>query len=482
MTTRCARRLDVAYIGWAVVFSLSSCSKSNIEAQGPDASKPVSSITECVEVIPDVQYQCPGAGLVVGKHTVTYVDMSVDNVMAANPSAPDQAGDVIISTGKLYSQFSWATSVSTASPNLQYITSARMKQNCSALSCSFGRITLWLDSWDPTTNTWTLTNMAPVYGLNSEAHGWSTWLHGTAALFNALVWPTSTGWVVSQSDNAAQIYNLTIDSGGKVTLAEFAPAKLHDPNCLTGRVSAMPNLAENACFDGQRIAFERRCYQGEAVTAFWNNTQYDGSGGACLPNAPSDMQVPILRVYVAELDANCVPKKSWASGGLLPVHEPATDNIYRQIGNTPEWGEMIPAISPDGNYVGVSTLMGPSSNADSCTGFRYGLQDVNDQHSGGQIRILHWCPLERDNATGQITCSHPMTALNPGGFNPPEATTIPTFYSSGGAMTVLFSRYWAQYQQGPVMNIMQNDLGTSYHLLTFGTDGSNMLWVQAIYR
>jgi hypothetical protein len=323
---------------------------------------------------------------------------------------------------------------------------------------------MWLDQWDPVTHQWVLTNLAANYGFNSNSHGWATWLYGNLGLFNAAIGTTPPDL------DATQIWRVDIGTSG-FTVSQFAPVQLGtDKTCLTGMVSAQPNLNANTCFDGQRLAFVRRCY-GDRVQAYWNNTKFDGTGSACVAAYPSSTTVPVLRTYVVELDNSCVPKKSW--GYIITAHEPSTDNIYKQMGNTAEWGEMHAAISADGNYLAFVALKGPPSDPSACAGFSYGLLDRNNPTSGGDIRILRWCPLSK-NPNGQVTCSSAPTELSVPNRppwippNPPPGSLNPGFFQSSNGLSVVFSLLWSQYHADPVYELMQNDLGSAYQLLPFG--------------
>jgi hypothetical protein len=271
--------------------------------------------------------------------------------------------------------------------------------------------------------------------------------------------------------NSTQLWRVDIGSGG-YTVSQFAPVQLGtDTTCLTGMVSAQPNLNANRCFDGQRLAFTRRC-NSDRVWAYWNNTKFDGTGSACVAGYPSNTTVPVLRTYVVELNKSCVPKKSW--GYIRPAHEPSTAHIYKQMGNSAEWGEMQAGISADGNYLAFDALKGPPSDPSACAGFGCGLSDTNDPTSGGNIRITSWCPLSKNPDTGQVTCSSAPTELSVPNTppwippNPPPGSLNPGFFQSTNGLTLVFSLLWSQYNTPNILQLMQNDLDSSYQLLQFG--------------
>ncbi len=446
---------------------------------------PAAPADSCSVIVPDVQYRCSGRKLEPSRHNVTYMNWTTDNIMASNAKSPLQAGDVIIATNRLLVEHNWLTRVAKVSPNYFMMISAREKRFCdpdTGRTCSYGRTTLWLDIYEPSSGTWLLTNLAHFYGFNSESLGWSAWLHGKKAIFNLLVRPEGSGWYTTRAGHNPQIYTLDFDSG-VISVSKFAPGQLEDTNCLTGRVDAVPNLAANSCFDGQRIIFVRRCNDGESTNAYWNNTSYDGTGRACIPGAARTYSVvPVLRTYVVELNAACTPKKSWADNGISPLREPPTDDIHKQMGVIPEWGDMLASISPDGNYAAVATNFGPPGNSSPCAGFYYNLQDAMIPNSGASARRISWCRLRKDPTTGQISNEGPLTLLSPFGMDPPETTLLPSFFPMGDTMSLLFTARWAQFNQAGFSSIMQSNLNSDYQSFYFGTpNAANMGSIQAIH-
>jgi len=198
-----------------------------------------------------------------------------------------------------------------------------------------------------------------------------------------------------------------------------------------------------------------------------------------------DLSIAVLRTFVVELYANCTPKHSWANGGILPVRQPPTTNApYKQMGIVPEWGDMLAAISPDGNYVVVATNQGPPEDTRGCAGYGYVLQDNNNEYSGQSARTAQWCSLAKNSTTGQITCDSSMNVLDPGAFtppNPPGSNPVPSFISMGGQMTVIFNLNWSQYKTADYWQIWQNNLGADYQQFFFGTNGNTIGAVQPIY-
>ncbi len=453
----------------------------------------------CTEIAPDFQYRCRGNPVKQG-YNLSFVSLTDNSLMGANANDPHFNPGRILGNA-LMKKFQWATRVASVSPGLNAILTARTKNNCPAYdprrpnvgkTCSYGNTTLWLDTWEPDTKTWLHTNLNHYYGYNSEAHGWATWLYHGRGLFNVLVRRLGAPAMSRQEDNNPQIYSVDF-TDKKIRVEKFAPAQLEDANCLTGRVTVMPNLKRQSCFDGQRLAFVRRCYAGERMNAWWNNTRYSGSGKACPGiNAPS-LLVPVLRTYVVELDASCTPKKSWGhaqsarqSKIIAPARTPPDSHIYRQMGAVAEWGDMLSAISPDGNYLAVATTMGPSEEASSCSGFQYVLQDPENPVSGNSSRRVHWCRLEKSVSTGQITCAAPMEQLTGDPFMPPPSTLLPTFLPLFEGYGLLYSTHWAQQDNPQFLGITRSFFEEGYDQydrMFFGTeDGNDIFAAQAIYH
>jgi len=358
-----------------------------------------------------------------------------------------------------------------------WMLTSRTKGSCTTLSCSYGNATMWLDIYNSTTNSWLLTNLAQVYGLNSGVDGWATWLYSSYGLFNA--WKSG----LNTPFPTKQIFSVSITSSGAATLSLFAPTQLFDPYAYTGRIFAVPNLSALSSFDGQRISFVRM-NNNEPSGIYWafsNSNNYYPNGSICIQTQGQGWHA-VLRTFVVELYANCTPKHSWANGGILPVRQPPTTNApYKQMGIVPEWGDMLAAISPDGNYVVVATNEGPPGTTDGCEGYGYVLQNTNIPNSGQSARIAQWCPLAKNSTTGQITCSTSMTVLNQNTFNPPGSNPVPSFIAMSGGMTVIFNVNWAQYETADYWQIWQNNLGADYQQFLFGTNGNTIGAVQPIY-
>jgi hypothetical protein len=405
--------------------------------------------------------------------------MQNNSIMASNIYYPNQSGLLIIDTSTLLTNYSWGTQISTPSPNLKLMLSARGKNNCYNSTCSYGQTTMWLDVYNSTSNTWLLTNLAHYYGLNSSIDNWSTWLYSTGALFNA--------WVSNLPSVNKQIYYIQIYSNFSVNAINlFSKNQLYDSNSYTGRISATPNLnlTTNTCFNGQRISFVRRTYNEPPGNnwAYWGSNNYLQNGSYCLNNSIQlqNNSIPILKTYVVELYSNCTPVLSWPN--IQPVRQPPNTNFpWKQMGIISEWGDMLSTISPDGNYIAVAPTMGPMSNTNACAGFDYILSDINNINSGTASRMTQWCNISKNITTGQITCSNNMTIVNSNNFQPLASTPLPSFYLMGNTMTLIFMQNWAQYLNGTYYQIWQNNLSTGYQQMYFNTNGNEIYSAQMIY-
>ena len=407
----------------------------------------------CIIVEPNKVIDCPYHPLSKEKHNYVFLDMRTGHTRAADINNPSAPADIILDP--LPAKTKWSPGVYTGvSPNGKAIIVSRSHMKCAPFpkpkgtACSYGRPVAWLALHVPDSKTalsggaWRHINLAYSYGLNSEIHNWSTWLHEDMALFNGLVKPKGK-WAMRQQENNAQIYAVKI-TNNSIQVKPYAPAQILRKNCLTGRVSAQPSTQGKQCFDGQRLSIVRRCYNEPNTAenwAWWNNKSFDGTGGACLAGMGT-MSVPVLKTYVTELDENCVPKQSFEQ--MKPVRKPPTDNIYRQLGHVPEWGDMLAAISPDGKYIAVATNMGniEGDPDNACGGFYYSLADGNNPASGNAARQTHYCALDSD-----LTCKgdHDSMTMVPTTLHPPESTPAPDFVTlNDGSMSLLYNFYWNQ--------------------------------------
>lgn len=419
----------------------------------------------CREVIPDEEIRCPFHPIDASRNDVVFVDLSDGSIRAASVDRPGQAaGDVVFDP--FLSDLGWIGLATAVSPSLERALIMRAKPGCppftgvpgAGLSCSYGRVTLWLAYHDAATHEWVHLNLSHRgLGRNSEAHGWSTWLHRDVALFNALVYPDDAGWTTRQEDNVTQIFAVRFRSDRDFTIEPFAPARLQRSNCLTGRVSAQPSTEPTRCFDGQRVSFVRRCFAPPIAVdswAWWNTRFADGSGGPCLAGQPS-LQVPVLSTYVMELDASCEPKRSFEA--MSPAHVPPWGPVYRQMGLVAEWGDMLSAISADGKLLAMATNMAdPRTPDDNCGGFKINLEDPTKPLSGESNRNTHVCALD-----GSLRCASEPVRLGTL-LSPPESTPLPGFVFRrtpyGFARSVVFSRRWSQPGSAPVNDVVRVDI------------------------
>jgi hypothetical protein len=343
----------------------------------------------------------------------------------------------------------------------------RRKSSCpssapgSGLACSYGRNVLWLAlHWpgspsDPDDDFWLHLNLAPAYGLNSQVLNHPSWLHGRLALASLVTRPSDQGWIPA-SEFLPQIYAIRLNAEGFPTgVAPYAAAALQRAACLTGRIQSTPSSLADACSAGQRIVFTRRCEDEPDPSAWtwWNSTSYDVAGDRCVADE-AQRRIPILRTYVADLDASCEPTAPFES--LVPVREPPRDGLHRQMGHTPEWGDMEPSLSPDGRFVAVTTTTGnPTGDPNAaCLGFYYNLADATRPDSGTSARRVHVCELEADRS-----CAGPDDAMTAIGalLAPPESQLRPGFVRSGSAIPLVFQRQWSQLGAPRVWDLVRVD-------------------------
>lgn len=452
---------------------------------------------QCVVVTPDDEIHCPYHP-VSEEHDVVFLDLEDGAIKSARLDRPDDPEASVVLDA--FFEFGWTPGPATVSPDGERLLIRREKPGCPGwtgapgpgLDCSYGRPTLWLaehragDPGDPDDDLWVHTNLTRRgLGRNSEIHGWTTWLHRDLALVNALVFPDDGGWYCTpgvgcvQEENTTQIYAVRFDEG-EVVIEPFAPEELWRDTCLSGRVSAQPSIEADACFDGQRISIVRRCYDEpdlEHGWAWFNTANADGSGAKCRPDGPI-MQVPVLRVYVAELDAECRPKLDFEE--MVPVRRPPDGPVHRQMGLVPEWGDMLAGISPDGRWVGVATNMGdPDGDLDdNCAGFRLNLTNPNDPLSGNALRWTHVCRLDSSlRCDGQAV---PVAVER----TPPEGTPLPGFVSIAGVPfpSVVVTREWGLFG-GPAGNdIRRIDIGIGPDAIVPLAFGDNAVAASPIHR
>jgi hypothetical protein len=377
---------------------------------------------QCYEVRRDIEYHCRYRPLDPKRHDVSFTRLSDNSVRVSALDGRDADAELVLET---LDPFGWATMVATFSGDGEYALVSRVRPSCprdaTGIDCSFGRITMWLARHQG--GEWVHLNLAHSgLGRNSEVHGWATWLHSELAVFNALVREEGTGWATRQEENTAQAYALRIASDGRLTVAPFARAELWRGDCLTGRLSAQFSPQPGRCFAGQRMSLVRRCYSDPVNPENWSwwNTRImdDPQSGSCIEGGQG--LVPVLRTYVVELDAECRPTRSFDQ--MEPAHKPDFGARYRLMGNTPEWGEMLSAISPDGQWLAVAiNEVDARQTADACSGFTLNLYDSANRTSGNALRQTHLCRLD-----ASLHCANAPTPM-PVQFDPPENIPLPTF-------------------------------------------------------
>ena len=432
---------------------------------------------QCVEVVPDDEIHCEYHP-VLPKNDVVFLSLDDGTLRSARAAFPSETDSQLVLDP--FFELGWTPGVSTVSADGERLLVSRTKPSCPrwsgipgpGLDCSYGRPTLWLaehyvgDPEDPVDDRWIHTNLTRrLLGRNSEIHGWTTWLHSDLALFNAMVFPDDGGWYCGppsgciQEFNAAQMYAVRF-SDGEITVEPFAPAAMWRESCLTGRINAQPSIYDDRCFDGQRVAIARRCYDEpdlEHGWAWFNTTNADGTGEMCRADG-AVFQVPVLRVFVVELDATCEPMIG--SEELVPVRQPPDDPRFRQMGMVPEWGDMMPAISSDGEFVAVATNTGDPDGdlSDNCAGFRLNLRDVEDPMSGASLRWIHVCRLRDD-----LRCAGEALPVGVE-QTPPEASVLPGFVDIAGLAppSLVYTREWGSSGQARQNDIARVDYGVDH--------------------
>jgi len=426
----------------------------------------------CTVVTPNQEIHCPYHRIDGERYNVSYLDLDTGELKAANALLPnDRNGAVILDP---FTELGWSPGPqNSVAPDLDRVLVARSAPDCPTaapgpgLDCSYGRPSLWLaqhaanDPNDPDDDIWVHINLTHrLLGRNSEIHGWTTWLHRDLALFNALVRPDDAGWFTAQEENTAQAYAVRFGPSGTITIEPFGHDALWRDHCLTGRLHAQPSTATDRCFAGQRLTMVRRCYDerpSRTNRAWWNTTRADGSGGPCLAGQAA-AEVPVLRTYVVELNADCSPTKPFET--LVPVREPPDDPVFRQLGIVPEWGDMLASISPDGRFVAVATSMGDPNGdlTDNCAGFRLNPLNPSDPLSGWATRRLHVCELGSD-----LRCRGAARRIA-AEYSPPETMPQPSFLfrsSDPPILTLLYTRERAVFGQPLQQAVARVDFETA---------------------
>lgn len=423
----------------------------------------------CLDLVPDRVVVCPHREIDPAEHDLLFTNASDGRSYAGLSSDPSGAAVPVLDP---FAELGWQTVAAAPNADGERALVVRRKPGCATaapgpgLACSYGRQTLWLAlHWrgsesDPDDDFWVHLNLAPAYGLNSNVLAHPSWLHGRHALASILVRPNDEAFVSDPDEYTPQIYGIELNAEGFPShVAPFAPAELQRENCFTGRTQSSRSANPNACSAGQRLVFTRRCADEADASAWswWNSSSFTSAGSLCVADLPQ-YATPILRTYVTELDASCRPTRSFEA--MEPVREPPRDDAHRQMGRTPEWGDMEPALSPDGSQVALTTLTGPPGNAsNACLGFYYNLQNPAQPTSGGSGRRVSVCELDPAN----LTCAGASDAMTPLGAQlaPPETQLRPGFVRVGAGFGVVLARQWSQSFGSPLWDLVRIDYETS---------------------
>lgn len=270
--------------------------------------------------------------------------------------------------------------------------------------CSYGNEQVWValkQQHEQYGEVYRLKNLAPLYGLNSDIHGWTSWASNNHAFFNgAAVQPGET-----MNFEDAPAWVATFRSDQDITVEHFGGEMLDAPECLTGRVFPSQPADREGCVDGQRVVFARRCKNipvSDQNWAMYNAKNNDGTGDACLSGQGRQL-VPVLKVYALELDANCRPKQKFDAAH--PITEPRADGLYRHMGVGPEWGNMQPTISPDGEFVAYVARKGFDSHNpdDACEALNDPLNGFGKGDGASRVFVCHLGSDLKCQATIQLT-------------------------------------------------------------------------------
>jgi TolB protein len=130
------------------------------------------------------------------------------------------------------------------------------------------------------------------------------------------------------------------------------------------------------------------------------------------------------------------------------------------MGMVPEWGDMMPAISSDGEFVAVATNTGDPDGdlSDNCAGFRLNLRDVEDPMSGASLRWIHVCRLRDD-----LRCAGEALPVGVE-QTPPEASVLPGFVDIAGLAppSLVYTREWGSSGQARQNDIARVDYGVDH--------------------
>ena len=428
----------------------SSSAPPVIPAPSPTPTPGPTPSATCRTVTPDVEMRCPYHPIDGDKYNITFTSLADGTVrMADGLDAQSSQSEVLFDPQQ---PLGWGTLLTVVSPGLDRALTAKQKMDCSSggPECFTKLWYVYRDENDPNNSQddeWVHINLSSLgLGEAYEAHGWSTWLHNDLALFNV---HKLTSGPTGPADDEAQIYALRLD--GVPRVERYAPDMLEDQQCLTGRINAQPARVGNACFDGQRISLVRRCKNEQVATAthaWWNVRQTDDpSSGTCL--AGPQAQIPVLRTYVMEVDQSCAPKKKFSE--MQPAHIPDSEPENKTMGVTPEWGDMLSAISGDGKYlaIGVNRVDPGLLANEPCAGFKHNLTNPDDDLSGNVTRHTHICEL-----SASLRCiAEPVPVQTQ--FSPIENLSVPGFLRSNSASnwSIILNRVYAPIGQAPLADI-----------------------------
>ena len=349
----------------------------------------------CREILKDLEYHCKYHPIKKSHHILL---SQYKVLLTANLDTKKKA--IVLSAPE-----GWGIGQNSISPDHKHLLLTMDRQDCNrdrnnhnGRLCGWGKSVLWLATINKAKKYWVLRNLSPIYGFNADIHGWTSWQTNRHAFFNGKIQKEGLPLLgTSQGDNNAQAYQVKISAKGTVEIDLWSKTLLYREDCLTGRLFASHPQNSNLCKDGAKAVFTRRCYsdpKNDENFAWWNTRNMDGTGGFCTQDIQAKMPVPILRVYVTEVDKDCQAKSKFAD--MKPVQAPRRTGHFRQMSkHVPEWGDMQSAISPDGKQVAFHTVKGHLSVSaqNNCGSFQ------GDGHAASRV---YMCSLNDAN-----TCSEP---------------------------------------------------------------------------
>jgi hypothetical protein len=372
----------------------------------PDSSLLQSKILGCRALEADERYRCPYVA-VSAQDEFIFTKVLSDGTRAVFAGRVDQGKRR--ETPVVAAPPGWVINQTSISPDREHLLLTMQRPSCAAQwpdpagrSCSWGRGTLWLVSHRD--GAWLFENLSTRLGKNSNVVGWSTWLTSTRALFNAKAAPLEEPIITGPDKVDVPAYLLELKPEPSLRVWGEA-AGISSRQCFVGRMHASGPARTDECFEGQRVAITRRCFD-EPVSperyAWFNQRSDQGDAGMCASTAGPAWLVPVFQVYVVELSASCEPKTFDRS---QPIRAPDWQGHWRHMGVGQEWGDGQSTISADGTHVAFWSNRGYDfgSPTDNCEAFA-----SRDGSLGNGASRVRYCELD-----AQRRCKQTLTLPAP---------------------------------------------------------------------